>query len=197
MKLRLLGLLSVVFFMSGCVNHNIVIEHTLSKDSGSENGKICLNKFEDKRVEQNRIGYWVNSYGIEHGDILTTQDITIVMSKSIEDELESLGYEVGLVNVTHKDGEDNTDDCTFIDGKVNVFFIKSGVYPYPYSTSAIIVDLFIQNESGKEYKKTFSIEYTANSMWAVTASLGKESMDIALNQLMAKIKSELPSVIGK
>ena len=197
MKLKLLVLVLITLFTSGCVNHNIVIEHTAKSKKGNELGTVCLNKFEDIRVEKARIGYWVNGYGFESGDILTEQDVTIVLSKSIEDELTNLGYKVNLVNVTHVDGEDSTNNCTFIDGKVKIFFIESGAFPIPYSTSAIVIDLFIQNESGKEYKKTFSVEYTANSMWAVTAGLGKESMDLALDKLMIDIASELPAIVGK
>jgi hypothetical protein len=196
MNVKLLGLISFMVFFTGCVNHKIAIEHTSDNVKGNNTGIICLNKFDDTRVEKERIGFWVNGFGFESGDILTEQDISTLISKTVEKELKNLGYTVELVKVAQNSFDVNANDCTFIDGNIKVLYIETKPsLIYVYSESIIIVDMLIQNESGREYKKTFTAEDKTKG-FVLSASLGKKSIDIALSKLILKIKSELPSVIG-
>lgn len=198
MKIQLLAVVVMGMLFSGCAfkNQKIAVEYTPDNVKGSEQGIVCLNKFSDVRTDKSRIGIVKNGYGMETANILTDQDITIVVSKSLEEELSNLGYKVELLNIRNADGQNNAINCAFVDGKIQNFFVEPefGLFAVD-GISIITVELMIQTEDGMQLKKVYSANGNSRSYIGGFASLFKESMDNALKNLILDIKKDLPLVI--
>lgn len=182
---------------TGCAfkNQKIAVEYNSDNIKAHQHGEVCLNKFEDDRADKSRIGIVKNRLGMETANILTDQDIAVLVSKAVEEELVNLGYKVYLTNVQYTDGQNNANNCTFVDGKIKNFFVEPvrGLVAVD-GKSVITVNLIIQKEDGTELKKTYSANGESRSYMG-TASLFKESMDDALSKLIKKIKADMPSII--
>jgi uncharacterized lipoprotein YajG len=198
MKLKLLALVGATLLISGCAfkDQKLAIEYTSDGVKSNKSGAICLNKFTDVRADKSRIGIVKNTLGMEIANIITDQDITILVSQALKEELLNLGYKVDLVNVKYKDGQGFSNNCTFIDGKIQNFFVEPefGLMAVD-GKSVITVNMIIVNPSGKVYKKTYSSNGESRSYVGGFASLFKESMDDALTKIIKDMKSDLPSVI--
>jgi uncharacterized lipoprotein YajG len=198
MKLKLLALVGATLLISGCAfkDQKLAIEYTSDGVKSNKSGAICLNKFTDVRADKSRIGIVKNTLGMETANIITDQDITILVSQALKEELLNLGYKVDLVNVKYKDGQGFSNNCTFIDGKIQNFFVEPefGLMAVD-GKSVITVNMIIVNPSGKVYKKTYSSNGESRSYVGGFASLFKESMDDALTKIIKDMKSDLPSVI--
>jgi len=200
MKSKLLITIAMLVLMSGCAfkDQKIAIEYTSDGVKSNKTGAICLNKFTDVRADASRIGIVKNTLGMETANIITDQDITILVSNAVKEELTNLGYKVDLVNVKYKDGQGFSNNCTFVDGKIQNFFVEPefGLFAVD-GKSVITVNMLIQTPDGKVYKKIYSSNGESRSYVGGFASLFKESMDDALNKIVKDIKADLPSVIEK
>jgi len=200
MKTKLLIIIAMLVLMSGCAfkDQKIAVEYTSDGVKSNKTGTICLNKFADVRADKSRIGIVKNGLGMETANIITDQDITILISNAVKEELINLGYKVDLVNVKYKDGQGFSNNCTFIDGKIQNFFVEPefGLVAVD-GKSVITVNMLIQTPAGKVYKKVYSANGESRSYVGGFAGLFKESMDDALSKIVKDIKSDLPSVIEK
>jgi len=200
MKTKLLVLIGIIVLMSGCAfkDQKLAIEYTSDGVKSNKEGSICLNKFTDIRADKSRIGIVKNTLGMETANIITDQDITILVSNAVKEELVNLGYKVNLVNVKYKDGQGFSNNCTFIDGKIQNFFVEPefGLMAVD-GKSVITVNMLIQTPDGKVYKKVYSSNGESRSYIGGFAGLFKESMDDALNKIIRNIKTDLPSIIEK
>lgn len=185
---------------AGCSfkNQNIVVDYSSDNITGNEKGVVCLNKFEDIRADKSRIGSIYNSSGAETGSVITNQDVTMLVSKALEKELKNLGYAVRLVDVQYSKGVGYDNDCSFIDGKIQSFFVKHdfGVVTVD-SKSLITVNITVQSKSGKEFRKKYSTEGDSATFAGTYGRVFKETADDALKAIILNIKSDLPSVIEK
>ena len=188
----------VLSMLSGCVfkDQKIEVEYESDNIKAHQIGIVCLNKFSDNRRVKQRIGVVKNGYGMETANVLTDQDITIVISKAIKKELNNLGYEVKLINVDFGEGIKSYQGCDVVDGSIKNFFVEPIMKFTEIEDRAIItVDILVQTEAGKEFKKTYSANGKSFSNLGVTARLAKEAMDKALQNIILDIKADIPKIM--
>ena len=176
----------LIFVYSGCAfkNQKIAIEYESNGQTSNETATICLNKFSDNRLVKHRIGIVKNGMGVETADILTDQDIRILISNSIKEEMQNLGYSVKLIDVEYGKGINKYDTCDIVDGQIKEVFVEPIFSMFSVEGKAIItINMLIQTQSGKEFKKIYSSNGGATSYGGHPA-LFKESMDKALANLI-------------
>jgi uncharacterized lipoprotein YajG len=200
MKIKLLIALSLGMLFTGCSfkNQKVVVDYTSNNVTGNEKGVVCLNKFADERADKSRIGSIKNSSAEETGSVVTDQDVAALISKALEKELKNLGYTVKLVDVQYEKGVGYDNDCTFIDGKVQNFFVKHDFgIAIVESKSVVSVNITVQNRSGKEFRKKYTTDSNSETFAGTYGRVFKETADDALNTIVSNIKADLPSVIEK
>lgn len=190
----LLGLLSISMSGCGMMTQNIVMEYNSKSEKLPSNGKICLNKFSDDRTIKNKIGTYQDGYTVEH-DIITDQQVNLVISNAINDELKKQGYSVDLIDIDSNKIEKIYNQCNIIDGSIKKVFTEGTnkflVFTYK---SIITLDVKIITKSGEKLEKTYSANGESMGM-TISASNSKNALDEALEKIILDITKDIQGII--
>jgi uncharacterized lipoprotein YajG len=199
-KLLLLSSFMLTTLFTGCAfkDQKIDVEYSSDGKKASYEGTVCLNKIKDIREDKSRIGIVKNTYGMETANVITDQNVSLLISNAIKDELIALGYTVNLIDVAFGEGINLFDGCDVLDGNLKNMFVEPIFGIFAVDGKAIItVELVIATQTGKEFKKTYSTNGKSRSYVGGFAQLQKEAMDKALTALILEIKADLPNVLGQ
>ena len=188
---------SAVFLcLMGCVGSGgtqIQIAHdALSTPKQSFSESIVMQKSADDVRVGSRIGHATFTlFAIESGDVTSTAPLTEEVVTEVKQALESLGYQVTLVDSTHP----VPNPSSILKMRINKFYFQNynWLWPIVPTWGSIALELTLQNPDGKVlYDKSFSgsgNSYCLTGDCAFGAAT-KEALTEVLNKIVAACSSE-------
>lgn len=189
---------SAIFLcLMGCVGSGgtqVQIAHdALSTPTQSFSESIVMQKSaEDSRV-RGRIGHATTTvFAVESGDVTSTAPLTEEVVTQVKQALESLGYQITLVDSTHPVLNPSS---IFLKVRINEFYFKNYNWFWPIvpTWGSIALELTFQNPDGKVlYDKSFGgngNSYCLTGECAFGAAT-KEALTEVLNKIVGACSSE-------
>jgi len=191
-------LLSSAIFLSlmGCVGSGgtqVHIAHdALSTPTQSFSESIVMQKSADDGRMVGRIGHATFSlFAIESGDVTSTVPLTEEVVTQVSQALESLGYQVTLVDSTHP----APNPSSSLKVRINEFYFKNynWLWPIVPTWGSIGLELTLHNPDGKMvYEKLFR---GSGNSFCLTGGCAfgaatKEALTEVLNKIVAACSSE-------
>lgn len=194
---KLIPVLILPLFFSGCgmLTQNIAIEYNSKTPKSSINSKkICLNKFTDDRTDKSKIGVYQDGYTVEH-NVVTDQNVDMLISNALNDELKQLGYEVDLINIKSEQADKIYDQCNVLGGSIKKVFTEgTNKFIFFDYKSIIKIEVELITKSGKKLNKTYATNGGAKGI-TISASNSKEAIDEALQKIVIEITKDIQDII--
>src|SRR4029077_10428465 len=191
-------LLSSAIFLSlmGCVGSGgtqVQIAHdALSTPTHSFSESIVMQKSADDGRMGGRIGHATFSlFAIESGDVTSTVPLTEEVATQVSQALESLGYQVTLVDSTHP----APNPSSSLKVRINEFYFKNcnWLWPIVPTWGSIALELTLHNPDGRlVYEKLFSGSGNSFCLTGGSAfgAATKEALTKVLNKIVVACSSE-------
>lgn len=152
-RLPTIFLSSVIFLcLMGCVGMGgtqVQIAHdALSTPKQSFSESIVMQKSAEDRRMGGRIGHaTITLFAIESGDVTSTAPLTEEVVMQVKQALESLGYQVTLVDSTHP----VPNPSSILKVRIDEFYFKNfnWIWPIVPTWGSIALDLTLHNPDGK------------------------------------------------
>lgn len=188
---------SAIFLcVMGCVGSGgtqVQIAHdALSTPKQSFSESIVMQKSADDRRMGGRIGHATTTvFAIESGDVTSTAPLTEEVVTQVKQALESLGYQVTLVDSTHP----VPNPSSILKVRINKFYFQNynWIWPIVPTWGSIALALTIQNPDGKVlYDKSFSGSGNSYCLTGECAfeTATKEALTEVLNKIVEACSSE-------
>lgn len=178
-----LGIVSLSLTSCAIKNDYVDVQHKRSKKTTSihhPNKKPIQVEVRDEREDKEQIGYKENSLGMKTAKILPKEDLSVSLTRAIQDELIAKGFVVsegGLKLLV-------TLEKCFVDYERNLFFARS--------IADLQLDIHVLSEDGDPlFFKRMSVQgkespifmYSGkNAAKAVSKALDKVLLDLTLDQ---------------
>jgi hypothetical protein len=190
--------LSSAIFLSlmGCVGSGgtrVQIAHdALSTPKQSFSESLITQKSADDGRVGGRIGHATATlFAIESGDVTSTAPLTEEVVTQVKQALESLGYQVTLVDSTHP----VPYPSSILKVRINEFYFKNynWLWPIVPTWGSIALELTLQNPEGKVlYDRSF---HGSGNSYCLTGECAfgtatKEAMTEVLNKIVEACSSE-------
>ena len=196
-RLPTIFLSSAIFLcLMGCVGiggTQIQIAHdVLSTPKQSFSDSIVMQKSADDGRMGGRIGHaTITLFAIESGDVTSTYPLTEEVVTQVKQALESLGYQVTLVDSTHP----VPNPSSILKVRINEFYFKNynWIWPIVPTWGDIALDLTLHNPDGKMvYYKLFR---GSGNSFCLTGGCAfgaatKEALTEVLNKIVEACSSE-------
>jgi hypothetical protein len=180
----------------GCVGiggTQVQIAHdALSTPKQSFPDSIVMQKSADDDHVRARIGHaTVTVFSIESGDVTSTTPLTEEVVTQVRQAVESLGYQVTLVDSTHP----VPNPSSILKVRINKYYFQNYTWFWPIvpTWGSIALELTLQNPDGKVlYHRSFSgsgNSYCLTGDCAFGAAT-KEALTEVLNKIVAACSSE-------
>jgi hypothetical protein len=180
----------------GCVGiggTQVQIAHgALSTPKQSFSESIVIQKSAEDRRVRGRIGHaTMTLFAIESGDVTSTAPMTEEVVTQVKQALESLGYQVTLMDSTHP----VPNPSSILKVRINEFYFKNynWIWPIVPTWGSIALELTIENPDGKVlYDKSFrgsGNSYCLTGGCAFGAAT-KEALTEVLNKIVEACSSE-------
>ena len=188
---------SAIFLcLMGCVGSGgtqVQIAHdALSTPKQSFSESIVMQKSADDGRVGGRIGHATFTvFAIESGDVISTAPLTEEVVTQVKQALESLGYQVTLVDLTHP----VPNPSSILKVRINKFYFQNynWIWPIVPTWGSIALELTIQNPDGKMvYYKIF---HGSGNSYCLTGECAfgaatKEALTEVLNKIVEACSSE-------
>jgi len=188
---------SAIFLcLMGCVGSGgtqVQIAHdALSTPKQSFSESIVMQKSADDGRVGGRIGHATFTvFAIESGDVISTNPLTEEVVTQVKQALESLGYQVTLVDLTHP----VPNPSSILKVRINEFYFKNynWIWPIVPTWGSIALELTLQNPDGKVlYDKSF---HGSGNSYCLTGECAfgaatKEALTEVLNKIVEACSSE-------
>jgi hypothetical protein len=187
---------AIVLCLMGCVGiggTQVQIAHdALSTPKQSFPDSIVMQKSADDDHVRARIGHaTVTVFSIESGDVTSTTPLTEEVVTQVRQAVESLGYQVTLVDSTHP----VPNPSSILKVRINKYYFQNYNWFWPIvpTWGSIALELTLQNPDGKVlYHRPFSgsgNSYCLTGDCAFGAAT-KEALTEVLNKIVAACSSE-------
>jgi hypothetical protein len=187
---------AIVLCLMGCVGiggTQVQIAHdALSTPKQSFPDSIVMQKSADDDHVRARIGHaTVTVFSIESGDVTSTTPLTEEVVTQVRQAVESLGYQVTLVDSTHP----VPNPSSILKVRINKYYFQNYNWFWPIvpTWGSIALELTLQNPDGKVlYHRSFSgsgNSYCLTGDCAFGAAT-KEALTEVLNKIVAACSSE-------
>jgi hypothetical protein len=150
---------AICLYLMGCVGiggTQVQIAHdALSTPTQSFSESIVMQKSADDGRMRGRIGHaTVTLFAIESGDVTSTTSLTEAVVTQVRQALESLGYQVTLVDSTHP----VPNPSSILKVRINKYYFQNynWIWPIVPTWGSIALELTMQNPDGKVlYHRSF------------------------------------------
>jgi hypothetical protein len=182
--------------LMGCVGAGgtqVQLAHdALSTPTQSFSESILMQKSADDDRMSSRIGHATFTlFAIESGDVTSTTPLTEEVVTHVRQALESLGYQVTLVDSTHP----VPNPSSILKVRINKYYFQNynWLWPIVPTWGSIALELIIQNADGKaSYQKSFSgsgNSYCLTGECAFGVAM-KEALTEVLNKIVEACSSD-------